>query len=191
MDEDLRNGLRWVLLTTEDTWVDELDRVLAEHASSLGTLSDIANMLEGSMANAAPQYAARLEAMIGAVRSRLTNDAGDDQEFELLAARYAAVDDEVARLDALLHERRQALAEIEQRLLPHVRDRVEVGLYSFERIEAAPSLVIDDPRAVPPGLCRPAPDAEAVRRAWKQTGKAPFGTRVVHSPARLEVIRTG
>lgn len=188
MNDELRNGLRWVLLTTEEDWRVELEQVFEQCAVGLDDMGDIEALLLATKDSAAPLYRQRMEDMLLLVRQKMSKGGGGVDE---LAHTYALLDDEIAALERQLVEKREALTEVSKRLLRRLPEgeALESGRYRFERIEGGQRLVVDLPAAVPEALCARVPDQAKLERAWKIRGEAPIGTRVVAVEPALDVFR--
>lgn len=186
MNDELRNGLRWVLLTTEEDWRVELEQVFEQCSVDIDDLGEVETLLTATMSAAAPLYRARMEAMLVVVRQKMATGGGGVED---LAERYAQLDDELAALERQIQEKRGELEKVSKQLLRRIEEPVELGRYRFERIEGSQKLVVEFPETVPEELCTPGPDMTKLERAWKIRGDAPIGTRVVVVDPSLDVFR--
>ncbi len=191
MDEDLRNGLRWVLLTTEDTWETEMVRVLAPLIGDRQALGELRTFLEERSGEADPMYQPRMEAMIDAVSARIGGDPGSRPAVTELAMRYGQLDAEVEALETALAGRRAARAEVESQILSQLDDgqAVEFAGFRFERQAGGHAFEVGDRTRLTPAMCRMVPDLEAMQRYLAEHGESPPGVRASRRPPVLDVMR--
>lgn len=191
MDEALINTLRWVLLSDETGWRDELDRALREVAMRAGGLEEVAVFLADRYEAADPTYQPRMYKMIEHVRrqSASLKDVGD--VVPGLAAEYLRLDREVEELEARLHALRGSRAAIGERLLEHLEPGGARDLlgFRFEHAAAGEELLVRDPTLLPLELTVPAADLPAIQQWAQMHGRLPRGVERRATPARVVIVQ--
>lgn len=192
MDEALQDGLRWVLLTTEESWLDELDRTLAPVAHDRAQVAAVRDFLRARLDGADVTWRPRMEGMIRALDARLGPVVAGDP-VPSLAIEYARLDAEVARLEAELATRLAARAAVEKKLNDAIvpGSARELKGYRFERPPPHRRLEVVNPARLPPDLMTSTPDVERVRLRQQLTGVVPPGAAWVESEPGLVVVKIG
>lgn len=191
MNEELQNSLRWVLLSPAAQWRAEFSRVLDPHSPTPELLAEVRDFLRTKLDVALPPHDTRMRDMIVFIDDRLGGGTAQSDHIREQAEAYIQLDGRVAALEAELARQRAALRQAEAEVLKALRDgeSVEIGGYRLTRRAASESVVVDDPRAVPPVLCRLQPDERAIRLHHQQVGELPPGTRLARRAPSLDVLK--
>jgi len=194
MDEQIKQGLRWVLMTTESGWTQELAQVLGERQSDPEVLAEVQAFLMERIDTAAPNYQERMRQMVKWLDTRRRALASTSaSELGQSVKAWMEATQAFEAVQGKMEAARAQLRSAQRELLTHLQDgqSVEFGGYLFTRRVGRTTLEVVEPYKVAFHFQRQVPDERALQDDYRRTGQPPTGTMVRHGDPELEVVFTG
>lgn len=191
MSPETLAALRWAVMTDEESWRAELDRLLAPIREDAAAVEAAAAFLAERAPNAEGSFRPRMEAMSSYLRGwNEAGPSGDGSRFDAAAARWIALEKQAAELQGALDRVRaeQRGLGTELRAILGTNGARSVGAWRFEAADAAAKVTVVDRMAVPLDLVRREPDLDRIVTRWRQTGAAPPGVRIDVEPGGIVVV---
>jgi hypothetical protein len=179
MDEDLRNALRWVLLTDEVSWRGELSTALARVTGGADGLEEVKQFLELKLETADAHFHERMQKMIEEIGRRMDALHQKDDGVGSLLDEYLRIAGEILhleeRLQPLVRHRQELERSIAEKMAP---DSVrEAAGFRFQKVSEREGLEVVDVLLLPLELTVPSPDHAAIDAWFEKQGTAPTRTR--------------